>query len=63
VKKFNKGSKVKISIKSPSFLQFVGQTGIIDRNPTRDTFRFWYLVRISGLMRRFAEEEIEELRN
>jgi curved DNA-binding protein CbpA len=61
VPKFKKGSKVKISINSPS--QYRGYTGVVDKDPVNDAFRFWYMVRIEskGLTtaRRFAEEELE----
>lgn len=65
VPKFRKGSKVRISANSPS--QYRGYTGVVDRDPVNDTFRFWYLARIEsrGLttVRRFAEEELEGLDN
>jgi curved DNA-binding protein CbpA len=61
VPKFRKGSKVKISINSPS--QYRGYTGVVDKEPVNDAFRFWYMVRIEskGLTTagRFAEEELE----
>ena len=61
VPKFKKGSKVKISVNSLS--QYRGQIGVVDKEPTKDAFRFWYMVRIEskGLTtaRRFAEEELE----
>ena len=63
VPKFNKGSKVKISSNSPSLYR--GHTGFVDKEPIKDTFRFWYMVRIesNGLtaVRRFAEEELKKL--
>jgi DnaJ-class molecular chaperone len=60
VPKFKKGSKVKISVNYPS--PYSGQTGVVDKEPVKDTFRFWYMVRIEskGLTARFAEEELEE---
>jgi len=61
VPKFKKGSKVKISVNSPS--PYRGHTGFVDKEPVKDVFRFWYMVRIEsgGLAtsRRFAEEELE----
>jgi curved DNA-binding protein CbpA len=61
VPKFKKGSKVKISVNSPS--PYRGQIGVVDKEPVNDAFRFWYMVRIEskGLTtaRRFAEEELE----
>jgi DnaJ-class molecular chaperone len=61
VPKFKKGSKVKIGANSPS--PYRGQLGVVDKEPTNDAFRFWYMARIesNGLttVRRFAEEELE----
>jgi curved DNA-binding protein CbpA len=63
VPKFKKGSKVRVSANSPS--QYRGYTGVVDREPICDTFRFWYMAKIEsrGLatVRRFAEEELEAL--
>jgi curved DNA-binding protein CbpA len=63
--KFKKGSKVKIKADSPS--AYRGQIGVVDKEPTKDAFRFWYMARIEsrGLttVRRFAEEELEGLAN
>jgi curved DNA-binding protein CbpA len=63
--KFKRGSKVKVRADSPS--AYGGQTGVVDQEPSRDAFRFWYMARIEsrGLMtvRRFAEEELEALGN
>jgi len=60
VPKFKKGSKAKISVNYPS--PYSGHTGVIDKEPVKDTFRFWYMVRIEskGLTARFAEEQLEE---
>jgi curved DNA-binding protein CbpA len=62
VPKSKQGSKVKISVNSPS--PYRGQTGVVDKEPVKDAFRFWYMVRIEskGLtsVRRFAEEELEK---
>jgi curved DNA-binding protein CbpA len=61
VPKFKKDSKVRISVNSPS--PYRGQTGVIDKEPVNDAFRFWYMVKVEskGLttVRRFAEEELE----
>jgi len=61
VPKFQKGSKVKVKADSPS--PYRGQTGVVDKEPTKDAFRFWYMAKIEsrGLttVRRFAEEELE----
>jgi DnaJ-class molecular chaperone len=60
--KFQKGSKVKISANHPS--PYRGHTGFVDKEPIKDTFRFWYMVRIESkgitTVRRFAEEELEK---
>jgi DnaJ-class molecular chaperone len=65
VPKFKKGSKVRIKADSPS--QYRGYVALVDREPINDTFRFWYMARIewAGLttLRRFAEEELEEVDN
>jgi DnaJ-class molecular chaperone len=62
VPKFKKGSKVKISANSPS--PYRSHTGVVDKEPIKDAFRFWYMVRIEskGLttVMRFAEEELEK---
>lgn len=61
VPKFKKGSKVRVGVSSPS--PYRGLSGIVDKEPVNDAFRFWYTVRIEskGLtaVRRFAEEELE----
>jgi curved DNA-binding protein CbpA len=61
VAKFKKGSKVKVSISSAS--PYRDRIGIVDKEPVRDAFRFWYMVRFesTGLaaISRFAEEELE----
>jgi curved DNA-binding protein CbpA len=62
VPKFKKGSKVKINANHPS--PYRGHTGVVDKEPIKDTFRFWYMVRIESKgftsVRRFAEEELEK---
>jgi curved DNA-binding protein CbpA len=63
--KFKRGSKVKIKADSPS--AYRGRTGVVDQEPSRDAFRFWYMARIEsrGLttVKRFAEEELEPVGN
>lgn len=63
--KFRKGSQVAVSASSPS--PYRGRTGFVDKEPIRDAFRFWYMVKMEsrGLttVRRFAEEELEGSRN
>jgi len=60
--KFKKGSKVKIGVNCPS--QYGGHIGFVDEEPVKDTFRFWYMVRIESkgftTVRRFAEEQLEK---
>jgi curved DNA-binding protein CbpA len=62
VPKFEKGSKVKVSFSSAS--PYRDRTGVVDKEPIRDAFRFWYMVRLEskGLaeVSRFAEEELEK---
>jgi len=61
VPKFQQGSKVKISGNSISPCR--SHTGVVDKEPVSDAFRFWYIVKVEsrGLttVRRFAEEELE----
>jgi molecular chaperone DnaJ len=61
VPKFKKGSKVKISVNSPS--PYRGYTGVVGKEPVNDAFRFWYMVSIESkslaTVRRFAEEELD----
>ena len=61
VARFQKGNRVKVSVNSPSL--YKGYTGVVDKEPVNDAFRFWYMVRIEsrGLVTvsRFAEEELE----
>lgn len=64
VPKFKKGSKVRISSNSAS--PYKDRSGIVDKEPVKDAFRFWYMVRFEskGLpaVSRFAEEELEAVR-
>jgi len=64
VPKFRKGSKVKVSSNSAS--PYRDRNGIVDKEPVKDAFRFWYMVRFEskGLpaVSRFAEEELEAVR-
>jgi curved DNA-binding protein CbpA len=59
--RFKLGTKVRIKADSPS--PYRGRIGVVDKEPTKDAFRFWYMARIEsrGLttVRRFAEEELE----
>ena len=60
--RFERGSKVKVNSSSTS--PYRGRTGIVDKEPIKDAFRFWYMVRLEskGLspVARLAEEELEE---
>ena len=62
VSKFKKGSKVRVSVNSTS--QYRNHTGIVDKEPIKDTFRFWYTVKFElkdyAIVNRFAEEELEK---
>jgi DnaJ-class molecular chaperone len=61
--KFKKGVKVRVSSRSNTVYR--DHIGIVDNEPIKDTFRFWYMVRIgaNGLstVSRFAEEELSEV--
>jgi curved DNA-binding protein CbpA len=63
VPKFGKGSKVKVSFSYTS--PYRDYIGVVDEEPIKDTFRFWYMVKfesngfVSGS--RFAEEELEQV--
>jgi len=64
VSKFKVGNKVIINSHSPS--PYRGRMGVVDTEPFKDTFRYWYLVRIEShgfsTVSRFAEEELSEVR-
>ena len=61
--KFKAGSKVKINSHSSS--PYRDHTGIIDKEPEKDAFRFWYMVRFESktfsTINRFAEEELNKV--
>ena len=61
--KFKAGSKVKINSHSSS--PYRDHTGIIDKEPVKDAFRFWYMVRFESktfsTINRFAEEELNKV--
>jgi curved DNA-binding protein CbpA len=60
---FKKGSKVRVSLNSTS--PYRNHTGIVDKEPLKDTFRFWYTVKFESKelagVSRFAEEELEQV--
>jgi len=62
VPKYKLGSKVKVS--NHSNTPYRDHPGIVDKEPVRDTFRFWYEVKFetNGLtsVSRFAEDELIE---
>jgi curved DNA-binding protein CbpA len=64
VPKFNKGSYVRINSNSTS--PYKDHSGVVDQEPLKDTFRFWYMVKFQskGLSTivRIPEEELELVR-
>ena len=63
VPKFKSGSKVRVSPHSAT--PYRDHTGVVDKEPVRDAFRFWYMVKFEskGLasVSRFAEDELNEV--
>ena len=61
--KFKTGNKVRINSHSAS--PYRGHIGVIDREPAKDAFRFWYMVRFEmndySTIIRFAEEELSKI--
>jgi len=61
--KFKAGFKVKINAHSSS--PYRNHTGVVDQEPVKDTFRFWYMVRFESkdfsTINRFAEEELTKI--
>ncbi len=61
--KFKKGNVVRVNFNSTS--PYRDRTGVIDKEPLRDTYRFLYAVKFEskGLVSvsRFAEEELDEV--
>ena len=61
--KFKAGNKVKIN--SHSFSPWRDHIGIVDQEPVKDAFRFWYIVRFESknfsTINRFADEEISKI--
>jgi curved DNA-binding protein CbpA len=60
--KYTKGIAIKISINSSS--PYRNHNGIIDREPEKDTFRYWYSIKILSkgysTVVRVPEEEVEK---
>jgi len=61
--KFKAGNKVTINKHSTS--PYRNHAGIVDKDPVRDLFRFWYAVRVEmngyPTIVRFAEEELDAI--
>jgi curved DNA-binding protein CbpA len=61
--RFKKGSVVRVSFNSTS--PYRDHTGVVDKEPLKDNYRFWYIVKFEskGLaaVSRFAEEELDEV--
>jgi curved DNA-binding protein CbpA len=61
--KFKKGSRVKVNYHSRTMYR--DHIGIVDKEPVRDTFRYWYDVKfVSGSIANvghFAEEELGDI--
>jgi curved DNA-binding protein CbpA len=61
--KFKTGSKVRVN--SHSKTPYRDHTGVVDIEPIKDAFRFWYMVRFDlkgfSTTSRFAEEELSEI--
>jgi DnaJ-class molecular chaperone len=60
--KYKVGAKVRINHHSKTYRDHVG---VVDREPVKDIFRFWYMVKLEqndfSTITRFAEEELEEI--
>jgi curved DNA-binding protein CbpA len=60
--KFKPGTKVKINAHSSS--PYRDHTGIVDKEPEKGQFRFWYMVRFENkyfsTINKFAEEELSK---
>jgi curved DNA-binding protein CbpA len=64
VSKFKIGSKLIVNSHSTS--PYRGRKGLVNNEPFKDTFRYWYIVRIESqgcsTVIRFDEEELSEVR-
>ena len=60
--KFNIGAKVSVNAHSGS--PYRNHSGVVDQEPVKDAFRFWYVVKFESkgfsTTGRFAEEELTE---
>ena len=63
IAKFTAGVKVKINSHSSS--PYRDHIGLVDKEPVKDAFRFWYMVRFESkdfsTINRFAEEELTKV--
>jgi len=59
---FEMGGKVRVRLDSASLHK--GRTGVVEREPVKDYFRFWYMVKFQSIglatVARFAEDELEK---
>lgn len=63
----NFGKGVAVKVNSHSKTPYRDHVGVVDSEPTRDSFRFWYMVRFDtgrvSAVSRFAEEELTVVDN
>jgi curved DNA-binding protein CbpA len=61
--KFKRGMAVKVNPGSNT--PYRGRTGVVNEEPAKDTFRFWYMVKFESQgfaqVSRFPEEELSEV--
>ena len=59
---FKMGARVRVRSDSASFHK--GRTGVVEKEPVKDNFRFWYMVKFQSIglatVARFAEDELEK---
>jgi len=62
ISKFQIGNEVIVNFHSAS--PYRGRIGVVDVEPVKDIFRYWYMVRFDSkgfsTVNRFAEEELSE---
>ena len=60
--KFKMGSQVRVNSRSSPYRDHIG---VVDKEPVKEMFRFWYVVKFlsNGLptVGRFAEEQLNEI--
>jgi DnaJ-class molecular chaperone len=63
IPKFGTGTRVTVNYHSTS--PYKDHIGMVDREPVKDTFRFWYMVKFEmngySTVLRFAEEELSQI--